>query len=86
MKNKNHGVVVVNKATYLLLLTVPVGIIKIIYDAMECFQVSPPNLMQFIYDTFISLIIIVIGVSLFFKFNTRSAWMNPDHPSSQEDR
>lgn len=54
------------------------------YDAIACFRVASPNIMQFAYDTFISIIIIAIGTIFFFKFNMRSQWMNPDHPSDKE--
>lgn len=82
---KKSGLVVTNKWTYLLLACIPVGIIKIIYDYSQAFTASEAHVSQFVSDTFISLLIILIGSILFIKFNTRSAWMNPDHPKTKEE-
>lgn len=76
---KKRWLIVTNKWTYLLLLTIPMGIIKIIFDYNNTIHVSN-NVTQFVYDTFISIIIIIIGIILFIKFNTHSNWINPDHP------
>ena len=75
-------IVVTNKLTYLCLLSVPVGIIKIIYDYITLSKQE--NFMpQFAYETFISLIILIIGVVAFIKLNTYSAYLNPNHPKEK---
>lgn len=69
--------VVVNKWTYLYLLLPVVGVIKfLIYDI----SLFATNIANFGYHLFISILISVIGIGFFIKFNTRSHWMNPDHP------
>ena len=68
---------VVNKWTYLYLLLPVVGVIKfLIYDI----SLFTTNIAYFGYHLFISILISVIGIFFFIKFNTRSHWMNPDHP------
>lgn len=79
MENQKR-LIVTKKWTYLLLATVPLGIIKFIYDYTQYFIASKISLAQFGYETFVSILIILIGVILFVKMNTRSAWMNPNHP------
>ncbi len=73
-------IVVVNKATYLFLLTIPASILKIIFYDMQYLD----YLLEFGTQLFISLMIAIIGVYFFIKFNTRSHWMNPDHPSKKD--
>lgn len=84
MKEKKSWLVVTSKWSYLLLLSVPIGIVKIILDYNEAFSMANPNVLQFVYNTFVSLLIILIGVIMFIKLNTRSAWLNPDHPTSKQ--
>lgn len=81
----NNRVVVTSKWSYLLLLTISFGIIKMIYDYQNVFSVANPNALQFVYDTFVTVLIIAIGIILFIKFNTHSNWINPDHPKSKDD-
>lgn len=76
MKDNNKWIVVTNKLTYLLLLTIPVGIIKIIvYDLRK------DNITL---NIFVSILIILIGIYLFVRFNTYSHWCNPNHPKSNK--
>lgn len=82
---KQSGLVVTSKWTYLLLACIPAGIIKTIIDYSQAFTASEAHVSQFVSDTFISLLITLIGTILFVKLNTRSAWMNPDHPESKEE-
>lgn len=81
--SKKSWLIVTNKWTYLLLLTIPLGLIKIIYDYTNSILISNPNISQFIFDTFISILIIAIGIIFFIKMNTHSNWMNPNHPKSK---
>lgn len=74
MKDNNKWIVVTNKLTYLLLLTIPVGIIKmIVYDLKKD---------SITLNIFVSILIILIGIYLFVRFNTYSHWYNPNHPKS----
>lgn len=82
---RNSRIVVTSKWSYLLLLSIPFGILKMIFDYQNVFSVANPNVIQFVYDTFISVLIITIGVIMFIKLNTHSNWMNPDHPKSKEE-
>lgn len=77
------NLVIVNKLTYLYLLSIPIGIGKIIFDFHNDMNIEEPLLGQFIQDTFVSLMIIIIGIILFYKSNTHSQWMNPNHPKSK---
>ena len=77
MKN-NKWIMVTNKLTYLLLLTVPVGIIKII-----AYDLKKDNVTL---NIFVSILIILIGIYLFIRFNTYSHWYNPNHPKPSDKR
>ena len=79
MENQKR-LIVTKKWTYLLLATIPLVIIKFIYDYTQYFITSKIGFAQFGYETFVSILIILIGIILFVKMNTRSAWMNPDYP------
>ena len=83
MKNKKR-LFVEEKWTYFLLLSVPFALIKTGFDLMNSLNVTPFPMGEFLMQTFISLMILVIGVSLFVKMNTYSAWLNPDHPRNIE--
>lgn len=72
-------IVVVNKATYLFLLTIPASILKIFFYDINYLG----NLLEFGTQLFISLMIAVVGIYFFIRFNTQSYWMNPDHPSKK---
>ena len=61
-----------NKYTYLFLLTIPIGILKMI---LMGFRLGF-NLPEFVS----SLVIMNIGVYFFVRFNTYSHFYNPDHP------
>lgn len=80
MEKKKKWIIVTNKLTYVWLLSIPIGIAKFIYDYQSYTMMETQNIMQLGYDTFVSLIIMTIGVGFFIKFNTYSAWMNPNHP------
>ncbi len=68
--------IVVNKWTYLFLLLPVIGIIKLfLYDIQFL-----DNILNFGYQLFISILIAIVGIYFFVKFNSRSQWMNPDHP------
>ncbi|MCH3961923.1 MAG: hypothetical protein LKE48_07350 [Solobacterium sp.] len=66
-------IVVTNKLTYLLLLTVPVGFLKIFF-----FDVTPTGINY--HEIFVSIMIMLCGMYLFIRVNTYSPFFNPDHP------
>lgn len=79
---KKKWLVVTSKWSYLLLLSIPIGIVKIVFDYQTTMMISKPNLVQFLYDSVVSVLIIIIGIILFIKMNTYSHWINPNHPKS----
>lgn len=73
---KKSWIIVTNKLTYLLLLSIPCGLIKIfVYDLK---QVQPYT------QIFVSILSIVIGIYLFIRFNSYSHWYNPNHPKPDD--
>ena len=81
MRKEKVEIVVKNKLTYLWLISVPVGIGKLIYDYINAFgKNGTNNIAQFGLDAMISILILILGVIIFFKLNIYSNWMNPDHP------
>ena len=61
MENQKR-LIVTKKWTYLLLATIPLGIIKFIYDYTQYFITSKIGFAQFGYETFVSILIILIDV------------------------
>ena len=43
------------------------------------------NLADIGLQLFISLMIMAVGIYLFVRFNSYSAWMNPEHPKPKKD-
>ena len=74
---KKSSIIVMNKWTYLWLLTIPAGIMKMVYDYSVC-----EDMVTFLSESFVSLLVILIGIVMFIKFNTYSNWSNPKHPKS----
>lgn len=72
--------IVVNKWTYLFLLCIPVGLIKIFG-----FDLHLENLADIGLQLFISLMIMAVGIYLFVRFNSYSAWMNPEYSKPKKD-
>lgn len=73
---KNHWLIVKNKYTYLCLLSISIGVLKLIlYDFTFL-----PHILQVGTEVMISIIIMIVGVYLFLRFNTFSVLFNPDHP------
>lgn len=70
-------IVVKNKWTYLWLLTCLIAIVKFVIYDLTFLQ---DNILTFILQLIISSFIALIGIYFFIKFNTRSKWLNPDHP------
>ena len=70
-KNSKHWIIVKNKLTYLLLLTVPVGLLKIfLYD------INLDNYMNVLEQIFLSIIIVLIGVYLFIRLLNTNLFTN----------
>ena len=79
-KRKEKWIIVKNKITYLFLLVVPIGIAKILlYDVG-----SLPNISELVFNIFVSIMLMIIGISFFVKFNTYSYILNPDHPKPKD--
>ena len=72
MRKKKSWLIVENKATYLLLLSIPIGIAKIVL-----YDLKGTNVLV---DIMCSLFIAFAGVYFFIRDNTYSHWHNPDHP------
>ncbi len=73
---KKSWIIVTNKLTYLLLLLIPCGLVKIfVYDLKQAQPYS---------QIFVSILIILIGTYLFIRFNSYSHWYNPNHPKPDE--
>jgi hypothetical protein len=66
-------IVVTNKLTYLLLLTVPVGFLKIFF-----FDITSAGINY--HEIFVSIMIMLCGIYVFIRANTYSPFFNPDHP------
>ena len=81
---KNKWLIMVNKKTYLFLLSIPIALLYIVYDATNTFTRSNPNITDFLSRMGIALFLVMICVIFFVKFNTYSHWMNPDHPKQKK--
>ena len=77
MKKKSRKII---PWTYLLLLSVPVGITKLVYDWKACGQ----DVGIFLSEAWISVLVMTLGVIFFIKFNTWSLWMNPNHEKPKD--
>lgn len=76
---KKKWLIVINKKTYLFLLSIPIALIYIVYDAVNTFAVNDPDIGSFISRIGIVLLLVLICIIFFVKFNTYSHWMNPNH-------
>lgn len=83
MKKKEKWLIVEDKKTYLLLLSVPLAIFFIAYDTFNTFNNQKPDTIQFITDVALACFLVLICIIFFVKLNTYSHWMNPDHPKSK---
>ena len=81
---KKKWLIVINKKTYLFLLSIPIALIYIVYDAVNTFAVNDPDIGSFISRTGIVLLLVLICIIFFVKFNTYSHWMNPNHPKPKD--
>lgn len=81
---KNSWIIVENKATYLFLLVFPIGISKIIYDSIQTFGNKQMTVADYGFSVFLMVILMIGGLYFFVKFNTYSAWMNPNHPKPSD--
>ena len=78
MKN-NHWIHVKNKFTYAFLLSIPIGIIFLILDGNKLLNQTIPQIATFITHCFITLLLVMICLYFFIRFNSYSPWYNPNH-------
>ncbi|MCI5772966.1 MAG: hypothetical protein MR210_00200 [Erysipelotrichaceae bacterium] len=72
-------IIVTNKWTYLFLVTIIIGVCKILF-----YDLTFTNMADIGFQIFVSLMIMAVGVYFFVRFNSYSPWMNPDHPKSKK--
>lgn len=75
----NHWIHVKNKTTYAFLLSIPTAIIFLIIDGNKLLNPSNPQTTAFITHCFITLLLVMICLYLFIRFNSYSPWYNPNH-------
>ena len=77
---KNSWIQVTNKKTYLFLLSIPIALIYVIVDGVNLLNQPTPLLADFITHLFVALVLVIICVYFFVRFNSYSHWYNPNHP------
>ncbi len=77
---KNYWLVVLDKKTYLFLVSVPLALGYIIYESIITFSNPNPNVLDFIYKIGFAILLAMICVIFFVKLNSYSHLMNPNHP------
>lgn len=80
VKKNNKWLIVTNKLTYLLFLTVPIGLLK-----MFLYDIKFDDMVNMITQIFISIIIAFLGIYFFIKLNSYSEWMNHNHPKPDDN-
>ena len=75
----NHWIHVKNKTTYAFLFSIPISIIFLIFDGNKLLNQSNPQTTTFITHCFITLLLVMICLYLFIRFNSYSSWYNPNH-------
>lgn len=73
---KKKWVNVTNRWTYLCFIPTMAGILKIIFYDFNWTN----DLVSFIKELFLSLLLILIGIYLFIRINSYSHLFNPNHP------
>ncbi len=81
---KKVEMVVVNKWTYLILVVPVYNIISIMYYSYQ-FINDDASVSVLISDLYIHILILIISIGLFIKFNMYSYWSNPDHPKNKAE-
>lgn len=79
-EKKKGRIIVTNKKTCLFLLAALLCIIFLVGDAVYVFVLKRREIADFAADLFICLILSIICIYLFIRFNTYSPLFNPDHP------
>lgn len=77
---KKSWLVVTNKKTYLFLAVAVCSLLFLLGDAVFVFAMKQRMVADFVWDVFICLMISMISIWFFVRFNTYSHLYNPDHP------
>ena len=72
MKTYFNWIVVKEKKQYLWLLALPLGLLKAIL-----FDIHDPQMFNRLFET---VMVVMICVYFFIRFNSYSQFFNPDHP------
>lgn len=71
-------IVVKDKRTYLFLLSIVIGLLKIFFLDINSAGVQYG-------DVFVSIMIMLVGIYMFVRVNTYSHFYNPDHPKKKDE-
>lgn len=74
---------VTNKKTYLFLVLAVCCISFLIGDAVYVFAMKQREAASFVSDAFISVMLLLMSVYFFVRFNTYSHIYNPEHPKPE---
>lgn len=77
---KDSWIIVTNKKTYLFLLAAIGSIVFWLGDMVYTLVMKRREISDLVGDSFMCLIIAIICIYLFVRFNTYSHFYNPDHP------
>ena len=80
MKKKESWIIVTNKKTYLLLAIAACIILYLITAAISTFSLKTMLVADFLGELMVCVLIALICIYLFVRFNTYSHLYNPDHP------
>lgn len=84
-EKKKSWIIVTNKKTYLFLAAVLGCICFLIGDGIYVFGMGKREITSFFSDVFTCLMISIICIYFFVRFNTYSHIYNPDHPKPNYD-
>ena len=79
-EKKQHWIIVTNKKTYLFLAAVACCLLFLIGDAVYTFALNQRDAISFWGNAFTCVLISVICIYFFIRFNTYSHLFNPEHP------
>lgn len=85
-EKKESWIIVTNKKTYLLLAAAVCCLLFLIGDAVYTFALGKREVIPFVGDCFSCIMIAVVLIYFFVRFNTYSHLFNPDHPKPDYNR
>ena len=80
MKKKESWIIVTNKKTYLLLVIAVCIALYLIKAAINIFALKTMLMADFLGELMLCVLIALICIYLFIRFNTYSHLYNPEHP------